>query len=168
MSHSVHARGHRAQAEHSWPVLVLTCTATHHAWLLRTVDSKLGRPGGNVLQGALLRLSCWTEGLCGCCCCWLRWSCPSGLEVFCIGGGAAAPSPEAQVCRGTNLTGLHELLGQVRPGMPPAQHVPWKYHVALGCFGACMATGAACMPVCTVRVIIGVRCEEQQHSLTAV
>lgn len=37
----------------------------------------------------------------------------AGLEVFCIGGGAPAPTPEAQACRDANLSGLHELLAQV-------------------------------------------------------
>jgi hypothetical protein len=36
-----------------------------------------------------------------------------GLEVYCLGGGLPASSPEAQACRDANLTGLQELLSQV-------------------------------------------------------
>lgn len=37
----------------------------------------------------------------------------AGFEVYCIGGGAPASSPEAQACKDANLSGLHELLAQV-------------------------------------------------------
>lgn len=92
-------------------MLVLTCTAAYHA-LLHTSDSSLD----------CLRLD-WGFV-------WLLWLLVAGLEVFCIGGGAAAASPEAQACRDANLTGLHELLEQVRAGgmglvgVTPAQRVP--------------------------------------------
>lgn len=77
----------------------------------------------------------------------------AGLEVFCIGGGAPAPSPEAQACRDANLSGLHELLAQVSPPQVSAAGgglLP-QTHLSSSILWRCWLTCAHCS-LCLIRV----------------
>lgn len=77
-------------------------------------------------------------------------TCTTGFEVYCIGGGAPASSPQAQACRDANLTGLHELLAQVHNGMSMLLCQPKAKLNMLLCHGRWSVTQQSSVTECFV------------------